>query len=494
MLVNPEPPAIATIKDAFISYNKADEDWARSLAEMVERETMDGSVDGRKLTVFFAPWDIEHGGNIVNRLNDGLREARFFVPVLSPEFFGSGWTNLEWTDQVALDPKNSGGRIIPIFWRDLTLDGQERISLPAPFGVLNRLDFREENDFEPSFRELIRILQGLPKQRGSPGPATVLRPQNASISTSAHEYALPSATPELLVSNLLKIEDFPGLIWSAATKARKPADVWNAVETKEAFLLRDERLFAFADISDPLCSLHKVIDEKTVGKPESRADWLKEEDGKRRYVELLNRCLTRHLYERKIGRDEKGRFYFWPDRNQDGASITRHFAFDDEKPRDVAARKVNEQDGSFFWVHYAARIRFEMLGDVFFLRIEPTYIFTTDGRHALDGKSVGRLSIQWSGKQQNPDVLRAVLFWARVLADGRSKVKIPAGAAFITAHALPATARAAFGVGGDYIRIQALLQQPEATLDEIVDEAEVFENDADDCGDEDAEDVEEAGI
>jgi hypothetical protein len=63
------------VKDAFISYNKADEMWAKVLAEKIERETVDGSAEGKKLAVFFAPWDIAHGQNFVNRLNDGLRQA-----------------------------------------------------------------------------------------------------------------------------------------------------------------------------------------------------------------------------------------------------------------------------------------------------------------------------------------------------------------------------------------------------------------------------------
>jgi hypothetical protein len=473
-------------RDAFISYNKVDEGWVRTLAERIERETLDGAPTGQKLTVFFAPWDIEYGQNFVNCLNEGLRRARIFLPVMSPEFFSSGWTNFEWTDQIALDPKNANGRIVPLFYRDVSLNGQLRISFPAPFGVLNRLDFRDSADFEPSFVELVRILRGWPKHRGSRGPVTVLRPQAAGISAAAHEYSLPSAIPEMLISNLLQVESFPDQIWHGTTKARKQSDVRKIVNTNEAFLLRDERLFAFCNVADPRCSLYGVIDPKSVGRPACRDDWMKDEEGRHRYVELLNRCLSQHLFERKIGRDEKGRFYFWPAVDASGERLTRKFTLGDGKQREVAARKLNPQDGTYFWVHYAARIRFELLDSSFFILIEPTYIFTSDGRQSLDGKTAGKLSIQWSGKQQNPDVLRAVLFWARVLADGKSRVQIPAGADFICANSLPVTASANFGVGGDYIRVQSLLQQPEVTLDEIVGEVVEIEN----CDDE-AHEVEE---
>jgi TIR domain len=230
------------LKDIFVSYNRADEEWARELAGRIERETLDGLPDGPKLTAFFAAWDIEFGQNILNRINDGLRQARFFALVMSPEFFSSDWTNLEWTDQVALDPRNATGRILPLFRRDVSVDEKERIAIPAPFTVLNRLDFREGRDSEAAFRELIRILRGLPKQRGAVGPPTISIPKASQTSASAHEYAFASATPELLVANLLTLDGVPDVVWSGDTDAREPTEVIAKAPTKEAFILEDKRL------------------------------------------------------------------------------------------------------------------------------------------------------------------------------------------------------------------------------------------------------------
>ena len=142
----PRPIGITSrivVRDVFISYNSADEEWAKTLAERIERETIDGRPESARLSAFFSPWDIEYGPNFINRLNDGLRDARFFAPVLSPEFFDSGWANFEWTDQVALDPTNATGRVIPLFLREVLIDGKRRIEFPAPFTTLNRIDFVE---------------------------------------------------------------------------------------------------------------------------------------------------------------------------------------------------------------------------------------------------------------------------------------------------------------------------------------------------------------
>jgi len=434
--------------------------------------------------VFFAPWDIEYGPNFINRLNEGLREGRFFAPVLSPEFFESGWANFEWTDQVALDPTNAAGRIIPLLLREVSKDEKRRIEFPAPFTTLNRLDFRRDEDFETQFGELIRILRGLPKPRGTPGAPTVMQHAASQLSSAAHAYAFPSATPELVVSNLLKLEGVPSMIWSAETDARKPSEIWEKIQTNDGFILRDKRLYTFANLTDELCPLRNVVDAASIGNPQDSSLWLDDSDKRRNLIALLNDCVKQHARDRRIGKDEKGRFYFWPDIDKVGTSETpaeprtRYYRLPgDKKLRAVAAKKNNPVDNSTFWVHYAARIKIELHTPKFFLRIEPTYIFTRDGREPLDGKSIGRLSIRWSGKQQNPDVLRAVLFWSHVLSDGHPQIRIAVGSGYLTGLIVPALSRTSFGIAGDYIRIGALVEEFDTTLDQVVAEAEVIEQD-----------------
>ena len=474
------------LKDIFVSYNRADETWSRALAERIECETRDGAPDGPKLTAFFAPWDIEGGQNILNRINDGLRQARFFALIMSPEFFSSDWTNLEWTDQVALDPRNATGCILPFFRREVSVDQNQRIVIPAPFNVLNRLDFREGRDFEAAFRELIRILRGLPKERGASGPPTVSIPKASQTSAAAHEYAFASATPEILVANLLALDGVPDVVWSGDTDTRDPAEVVAKVSTKEAFILEDKRLHSFAHWGDPLCSLHAALKAGSTVTSTKRTEWLVDDNRRRSFVRLLNRCVCQHAFERHLSRDEKGRFYFRPVYGgEETAPQTRNHQFPDEpKPRAVAARKINPKDNSMFWVHYAAKLRVEMLGERFFLRIEPAFIFTHDGREAIGGKNAGKLAIQWTGQQRNPDVLRTVLFWARYLADGRSQIRIPAGGGYLISPAVPAVVRTNFGIAGDYIRMAALMEEPTDLLDEVVATVEFVEALAEDEPDE----------
>jgi hypothetical protein len=50
--------------DAFVSYNKADKDFAERLVKRIETEI----INGEPIKVFFAEWDIEYGENILLRL------------------------------------------------------------------------------------------------------------------------------------------------------------------------------------------------------------------------------------------------------------------------------------------------------------------------------------------------------------------------------------------------------------------------------------------
>lgn len=247
------------IKDVFLSYNRADKKWVHDLAGRIESETLDATPNTRKLKVFLDEWDLEVGDNIVSKMNEGLKTSRVFAVVMSPEFFGSGWTSFEWTHVVAQDPTNAQRRIIPLFLREAFLDGKHRIDFPAPFNVLRYLDFREKKSFVTCYQRLIRRLRGLPPERGSSRFALA-----ASLPATAEDTELSRAEPdrvsELLLSNLLLVKEAPQQIWGAKTPLTEPADVRRAVPNSDCFILRGGHLYTFAQLTDELCPLRKIID------------------------------------------------------------------------------------------------------------------------------------------------------------------------------------------------------------------------------------------
>src|SRR3954462_5938256 len=118
--------------DLFISYNHADEEWAKKLATRVEQE----SCGGRRLVVFFAPWDIRPGESVDERLDRALEESRYVGLVLSPESVGSQWVGEEWYSTHHAGMKRKERLIIPFYRRTC--------KIPRFIDHLNRIDFRDD--------------------------------------------------------------------------------------------------------------------------------------------------------------------------------------------------------------------------------------------------------------------------------------------------------------------------------------------------------------
>ena len=189
---------------------------------------------------------------------------------------------------------------------------------------------------------------------------------------------------------------------------------------------------------------------------------------------LFNTCLKTYLRQKRVFKDDKGRFFFAP--NEDGTDRICKMPYG--KPRTVAAKKGDAQNP--FWVHYAAKIRFRRIGESLFLSIEPIFLFTTDGTLSVKGKNAGKLSLQWGGKQQNPDILRNLLFWGAVLANIKGEIAICTGnLKTIMVDSMPATSRMENGIAFDTIKMRALLEQADNVLNELAQNAEV-DNDGDD--------------
>lgn len=471
--VDLKPTAMHGIIDLFLCHNSADKDWVERLAEQLESETFEGIPDGRPLRVFFDKWDIQPGANVVHRLNDGLAKARYVAVVVSPDMVSADWPTFEWTHVIADDPTNRRGRLLPLFLRDGTEKGGSRIDLPAPFRVLNWIDFRGAQAFKPSFRKLVAQVRDLAPMRGRKlAPiAALARGQMPVI--AAKESAAPDRIAEVILCNLIPTLSIPMTVWSAPTACRDEADVraivWPKPPPRDAlvdiitgqggesvpklppppgFVLADKRLYTFADLGHLQSRFAKAIDCARVTSHPIH-NWRTDPVRWNLYVTLLNKCLKQHCYGLFLRRDLKGRYFFLP--AKDGG-VRKHSG------RTVAAPKYNEASSQTFWVHHGAFLQFQTLGDRVFLLVEPSYVFTSDGRNCLRGKAVGPLSMQWTGKEKNAAILRHVRFWSGVLAIDRVEISIDTGAAPIRLSGLPATAHTSFGLESDHIAIGSLAQ------------------------------------
>jgi TIR domain len=335
-----EPKAAATqpIIDLFICHNGADKGWVEKLAEQVESETFEGTPNGRPLRVFFDKWDIRPGANVIQRLNDGLAKARYVGVVVSPDMVAADWPTLEWTHVIADDPTNRRGRLLPLFLRDGTEKGGTRIDLPAPFRVLNWIDFRSLPSFKPSYLKLIAQVRDLAPTRGRKlAPlAALARGQMPVIAPK--ESAAPDRISEVILGNLIPALSIPMTVWSAPTACREEADVRASVWPKPppeslvdtitghrpepvpklppppGFTLADKRLYTFTDLGSPGNRFAKAVDLTRVTSHPVHS-WRSDPVRWNLYVTLLNKCLKQHCCGLHLRRDLKGRYFFLPARD-----------------------------------------------------------------------------------------------------------------------------------------------------------------------------------
>ena len=111
------------MKDFFISYNSADEGWAKWIA---------GQLEEAKYTTNLQVWDFRPAHNFVLEMDRASRETERTILVLSPDFLRSSFTPSEWAVAFKKDPTGEKGLIVPVRVRKCEPDGL--------LSTINRID------------------------------------------------------------------------------------------------------------------------------------------------------------------------------------------------------------------------------------------------------------------------------------------------------------------------------------------------------------------
>ncbi|MGZ3657882.1 MAG: toll/interleukin-1 receptor domain-containing protein [Bdellovibrionota bacterium] len=440
-------------KDVFLCHNKADKDWVRKLATALEQETF----QGRQIQVFLDEWDIDAGENIVWKLDEGLGKSRILAIIMSPEMIGSDWCKLEVSSRLAADPINRQKKILPLYLRDKHYQTGARIEVPPVLRALNFLDFRHERDFNKQYQRLLAAIRGEPPPRGSG-----IRSSRTDFSRDtgtwtgsvlSQDRQEADTSPEILVSNLLRVTT-PELVWTAPTFLASKREVFEFYKLP-AFVVREGNIYSFLDLSDKSGPFADFISEGGQAESFPLNRWRDRPDRWRWAVELLNDSLRRFLWNRGIVYHEKSERFFFRGRGR--CSVDIRWGQGDERR---VARAPDQGKGN--WVHQAARLKFETLGDQAFLSIEPSYLFTVDGKTSVPREESGPLAMKWGGKERNGTIFRHVLMWADAITAGRNSVRIGDGGEAIRIERIPATADVGVGVLGDHVAVGALLDFTEA--------------------------------
>ncbi|WNZ28653.1 MAG: toll/interleukin-1 receptor domain-containing protein [Candidatus Bathyarchaeota archaeon] len=448
--------------DLFVSYNKADVEFAKRLVSAVENQ----QYNGRKLICFFAPWDIEPGENILLKIEKGLTTSRFVCLIMSPDWLKSDWTTLERVVPVHSDPAGIKGRIIPILRRDC--------SIPPTIRILNWLDFRTDRNFNREIKRLISRIRGIsPREIYQQNIETDFTPQPV-------DSLKPDFQKEILSSNLFPIIELPRIIYRAKAKVRKRSDVWEMLGegvSIPVFALREEsqEIFSFAKLTNPQQKLIKLVNNSETN--EVLTAELINSDNSSVLIELLNRSMTEHMKNIGMVYDWKNKKTFYPlEKNGDEMRYSKWTVKNREYPRLV----VQKSKSGRYFIHKSCKATFTSLGENIFLKVIPGFHFTIDGLiKAVPNKFMSSLSTRWMNPQKNHSVLDDVRFWIYKISEGTENAQINVGGTSpVLVRSTPLSAVIDRGIVEDY-RERLWLQAPvdDDSSEDMLDEENLEDND-----------------
>lgn len=448
------------VKDIFLSYNHVDEKWVEKLAKRIEKE----SFQGRRLSTWFAPWDID-SGNVVLKIEEGIMKSRFFAPVMTSEWAKSGWATLERTMAVYRDPAGTDGRIIPILLRDC--------EIPLSLQVQRRLDYRASSNFARETKKLIAILKG-ESLRPTTSDTNVDTPIVSTLAIA------PDKQKELLVSNLFPVLRIPDNIFLAKSDLKRRKDVFEMIRGSDpppfGFIEegRGNETGTILSFANPKMNELKAILSDEIVRTVT-ADYCLS-NLYTTFIDLLNRCNTKHAKAIGLFYDYKSRTkknFFLPN-DQEPVRRVRSYNSSIKRKGRIVVKFMGE--GEPFYIHRSCKTTFTTIENKLYLRIIPGWHFTTNGMDPVDKRRMGSLSAQWMNLERNRAVLDDLRFWVRVYANGIEKdviksdnalIAMDTGGGLIQISIIPALASIGAGIYGDYRESLWQKEKEDEDLDEI---------------------------
>ena len=100
--------------DFFISYTKADQQWAEWIAWILE---------DAEYKVILQAWDFRAGHNFISDMNSAIVNSDRIIAILSPNYLNASFTQPEWQAAFVRDPTGILGTLVPIRVEECNLEG-----------------------------------------------------------------------------------------------------------------------------------------------------------------------------------------------------------------------------------------------------------------------------------------------------------------------------------------------------------------------------------
>ena len=233
-------------------------------------------------------------------------------------------------------------------------------------------------------------------------------------------YFAPLQKTETLYTNLLKVTSFGSKIYVAGTNYRKEGAVWGefnstGVKVGPEWILTDKKIFSFYKLDEPpfdaICNLGtcKSFDTR---------EWAdsKDEDTKRQFVKLLNKCLQKRTRLLRLDFNRTHQHYYFPATKKLEAYKVWYQGLQQRASRAVFRQYYKKSDPGqrAYCRHSAFKGHFLRRNGEWYLEITPTYHFTSDGYERYKFRSELLQGIK--RLDRNPAVLGQLLMWADYLS------------------------------------------------------------------------------
>ena len=304
--------------------------------------------------------------------------------------------------------------------------------------------------------------------------------------TVLNNKTIPDSSEERLWSNLFPVKEIPDYIYSATTNYHNPLDIYQKISKEmsalgrensyvPAFLVSGKKIFSFSPINkyNPLiyCVNH-------VHDPIRIWDWLRYSEKHIELTKLLNYSLKDHCRRRNFTYDRKqNRFYIKYQNGKIPEILWKPYKkFSNRK---LINQKKNKENKIVYYEHFAAKMRFKILGKGIFLNIEPTRVLTEDGVNSLDQKRNVRITTRKNSLYHNNHYLYDLKLILHILARNKNEIHIGRQDSRITVDLQPLGDTVDFGIINDQHTKEDFLdslQSEPLEYDIIREEDEPFES------------------
>jgi hypothetical protein len=272
---------------------------------------------------------------------------------------------------------------------------------------------------DPALRRSRRIVFN--KDRDRFDESSLPRLISVATSNAGGGYLAPRRKPERIISSLQRVTRLPQRLFHGYTDCANGKEVRRRLieagdATSQEWAYRGKQIISVHDLS--VGAWKRVCDPGTV-EDFGAEEWANSYDEDRRndFVDLLRQCLRSRLQRMHVRFEPDEKYYHFTATHDLAPRIVtyRSLARDSERPVFKEYTKTVEGVVWTYYRHNGFYGRFRRYSDEWFLQIDPTYRFTSDGRSEHP-----RASALLSGirkLEKNPAVLGQVVMWAALLRD-----------------------------------------------------------------------------